>query len=149
MPGSVASPKRAAASTSPPNLLVQNRGNGRGHLFYALTTPVGMSASHRSAPIQLCQAIQRGMTRRLQADPLYANRLAKNPLHRDWRASWIAPQPYDPLTLLEPLDPADTRAAELFGGRRGKGGNVAPKYRNPKEPFPDVDRARSPPQLDG
>ncbi len=25
-------------------------------------------------------------------------------------------------------------AAELFGGRRGKGGNVAPKYRNPKDP---------------
>jgi hypothetical protein len=37
------------------------------------------------------------------------DRLAKNPLHRDWRASWIAPQPYDLLTLLEPLDPADTR----------------------------------------
>ena len=25
-------------------------------------------------------------------------------------------------------------AAELFGGRRGKGGKVAPKYRNPKDP---------------
>lgn len=24
--------------------------------------------------------------------------------------------------------------AELFGGRRGKGGKVAPKYRNPKNP---------------
>ena len=24
--------------------------------------------------------------------------------------------------------------AELFGGRRGKGGKVAPKYRNPKDP---------------
>ena len=25
-------------------------------------------------------------------------------------------------------------AAELFGGRRGKGGKIAPKYRNPKDP---------------
>jgi DNA-binding protein H-NS len=24
--------------------------------------------------------------------------------------------------------------AELFGGRRGRGGKVAPKYRNPKDP---------------
>ena len=24
--------------------------------------------------------------------------------------------------------------AELFGGRKGKGGKVAPKYRNPKDP---------------
>jgi DNA-binding protein H-NS len=25
-------------------------------------------------------------------------------------------------------------ASELFGGKRGKGGKVAPKYRNPKDP---------------
>ena len=41
----------------PPNLYVQNPANGHGHLFYALATPVGMCNSHRSAPIQLCEAI--------------------------------------------------------------------------------------------
>ena len=29
--------------------------------------------------------------------------------------------------------------AELFGGRGGKRGKVAPKYRNPKDPIADMD----------
>ena len=69
----------------------------------ACVTAIGAHQSNSS------QAVQRGMTRRLQADPLYANRLAKNPLHPKWRSSWIVGQPFDLLTLLEPLDPTDTR----------------------------------------
>ena len=53
--------------------------------------------------------IARGMTRRLHADPTYSNWLAKNPLHRQWRASWIVGQPFDLVTLLEPLDRDDVR----------------------------------------
>ena len=52
------------------------------------------------------------MTRRLGADPAYANRLAKNPLHPEWRASWIVGEPYDLATLREPLDNEGTRRFE-------------------------------------
>ena len=52
------------------------------------------------------------MTRRLGADQTYANRLAKNPLHPQWRASWIVGEPFELATLREPLDDADTRRYE-------------------------------------
>ena len=97
------------ANLHAPNLYVQNRSNGRAHLGYALATPVGTCVSHRRAPIELAAAVQRGMTRRLAADPAYANRLAKNPLHPEWRASWLNGQPFDLTALLEPLGREDTR----------------------------------------
>ena len=37
---------------------------------------------------------------------------AKNPLHPHWRTSWIARQPFDLATLLEPLDREDMRHTE-------------------------------------
>ena len=78
-----------------PNLYVQNPSNLLAHLYYALATPVGICDSHRRKPSDFAAAVQRGMTRRLGADPAYANRLAKNPLHSDWHALWIVGQPYD------------------------------------------------------
>ena len=92
------------ANVHPPNAYIQNPDNGHGHLLYALAAPVGMGDYHRSAPINFAAAVQRGMTRRLGADAAYANRLSKNPLHPHWRTSWIARQPFDLATLLEPLD---------------------------------------------
>ncbi len=49
------------------------------------------------------------MTRRLGADPAYANRLAKNPHHKRWRTSWLATKPYELGDLLEALDRCDLR----------------------------------------
>jgi hypothetical protein len=100
------------ASLPPPNLYVQNPSNLHGHLYYALATPIGTCDGHRLRPIEYAAAVQRGMTRRLDADPAYANRLAKNPLHPDWRASWIVAEPYDLATLREPLNAKDTRRYE-------------------------------------
>ena len=81
------------ARLPPPNLYVRESLDGHGHVFYALATPVGTCGSHRLKPIEYAAAVQRGMTRRLGADPAYANRLAKNPLHPEWRASWIVKKP--------------------------------------------------------
>lgn len=92
-----------------PNAYAQSPSNGHGHLLYALATPVGSCANLRPAPIQLAAAVQRGMTRRLGADPAYPNQLAKNPLHPRWRASWLNWEPFDLNRLLEPLGREDTR----------------------------------------
>ena len=93
-----------------PNAFMQNPTNGHGNALYALATPVGISAFSRAAPIKLLVDIQRGMTRRLKADPAYSNRFAKNPCHPRWRTRWLSPRPFTLGELFEPLDRRDMRA---------------------------------------
>jgi hypothetical protein len=100
------------ANLPAPNAYIQNPDNGHGHLWYALGSPVGKCNGHRSAPIYLAADVERGMTRRLGADPAYANQLTKNPLHPRWRTSWFAPYPYTLTTLLGLLDRKDVRHTE-------------------------------------
>jgi hypothetical protein len=92
-----------------PNFYAQNRGNGHGHLGYCLKTPVGLLGLSREGPIALAADVQRGMTRRLGADPAYANRLGKNPAHGRWGTSWYAAKPYELRELLEALDRRDLK----------------------------------------
>jgi Replicase family/Primase C terminal 1 (PriCT-1) len=97
------------ANLPAPNFYSQNRSNGHGHLGYCLNTPIGMLGLSRERPIMLAADVQRGMTRRLGADPAYANRLAKNPTSKRWLTSWYAPKPYDLRDLLGALDRRDLR----------------------------------------
>jgi hypothetical protein len=90
-----------------PNFYAQNRSNGHGHLGYCLRRPVGLLGHSRRRPIELAADVQRGMTRRLGADPAYNNRLAKNPSHSRWASTWYAPHPYALIDLLEVLDKRD------------------------------------------
>ena len=92
-----------------PNFYSQNPRNGHGHIAYCLKAPVGLLGSSRLAPLQLASDIQRGMTRRLGADPGYSNRLGKNPSSARWRTSWIVAEPYALNELLAPLDSCDLR----------------------------------------
>jgi hypothetical protein len=87
-----------------PNGYVQNPANGHGHLLYALNEPVGLLGLSHPKPMALAADIQRGMTRRLGADPGYVNRIAKNPHHQRWRSSWLAAKPYALGDLLDALD---------------------------------------------
>jgi replicase family protein/primase-like protein len=90
-----------------PNFYAQNRSNGHGCLGYCLKTPVGLLGCSRQRPIMLAADVQRGMTRRLGADPAYANRLGKNPASGRWHSSWYAAKPYDLRDLLQALDRRD------------------------------------------
>lgn len=92
-----------------PNIYVQNRSNGHGHALYAVDAFIGLTDASRMAPIRLAADVQRGMTRRLGADPRYANRLAKNPVDGRWASSFMAPSPYHLGDLLAALDRADIR----------------------------------------
>ncbi len=92
-----------------PNAYVQNPANGHGHLLYALNVPVGVLGLSRERPIHLVADVQRGMTKRLGADPAYCNRLAKNPSSPRWRTSWYANKPYTLNDLLGALDRTDVR----------------------------------------
>jgi hypothetical protein len=83
-----------------PNVVAVNRENGHAHLLYALATPVVVGPNAKPGPERYAAAVERGMRRRLKADQGYAGLIAKNPLHPDWHAEWLAPTAY----TLEALD---------------------------------------------
>lgn len=96
------------ANLPPPTLTVSNPENGHAHLFYGLTTPVGMSDAARDAPIRYAAALQAAFLVKLGADPGYAGLIAKNPFHDAWRALWVQ-HLYDLGELAEYVDLAKCR----------------------------------------
>jgi len=97
------------ANVAAPNAVVLNPENGHVHLIYQLEAPVSTSAKSRRGPIMLLEAIARGMTRRLGADPGFRNYPIKNPLHPHWRTWWVQSKPYDLHDLTVFLEPEDMR----------------------------------------
>ena len=93
------------ASLCAPNIVAVNPENGHAHLLWALTHPVHARYATRLAPLSYLADIERGMARRLGADPGYAGLIAKNPRSSLWRVNWPAPFTYN----LEQLDAALTR----------------------------------------
>lgn len=91
-----------------PTFIAENPENGHAHIAYLLKNPVSNFAASRSSPLHYLAAVERGMRRRLGADPNYTALIAKNPLHPDWRVEWQARQPYDLSELADWLWPRDT-----------------------------------------
>ena len=67
-----------------PTWIALNPTNGRGHYGYALESPVIGFASRESKATKWLTAIHTAMQCALNADPLYTQRLTKNPLHPFW-----------------------------------------------------------------
>jgi hypothetical protein len=93
------------ANLPAPNIIAVNPQNGHAHIIYTLANPVHALAQSRSAPLRYLADIERGMIRRLEADPRYSGLIAKNPMATRWRTQWLAPFPY----RLDALDAALTR----------------------------------------
>lgn len=92
-----------------PNVFVSNPENGHAHIAWAVERPVFTGSNARTAPIKYAEAIQRGMGRRMGADPAYSGLITKNPLHGRWRTRWLAPRPYSLDDLAGRLTSADMR----------------------------------------
>lgn len=92
-----------AGNLPPPTITVINPINGHAHLFYGLTTPVGMSDAARNAPIRYAAAIQGAFLAALCADPGYVGLIAKNPLNAAWHVLWVN-HLYDLAELAEYVD---------------------------------------------
>lgn len=114
-----------AALLPAPNLICSRPLNGHAHIYYALAAPVASTRAARPQPLRYLAAIQRGMTRRIGADPGYTGVLAKNPLWPEWRAQWLAPFPYQLAELAAWLDPADMRAQQSVEIELGFGRNCS------------------------
>jgi hypothetical protein len=82
------------ANVAVPNAIIENTENGHAHYAYALETGVARSADGRMKPQKYLEAVRRGMTRRLGSDPNFGHYLAKNPLHPQWRTTWLSTRPY-------------------------------------------------------
>lgn len=97
------------ANVAAPNAVAVNPDNGHAHLIYQLAAPISTSANSRIGPQVYLDAISRGMTRRLGADPGFRNYLIKNPLHPHWRTWWGQSQAYVLFDLAVFLEPEDMR----------------------------------------
>ena len=77
-----------------PNLIVENKENGRSHAIYYLKTPVFKTDASRQKPIIYLNAIQRTLQHVLDADVNYTGMICKNPLNERWRTSTLRHTPY-------------------------------------------------------
>jgi hypothetical protein len=97
----------------PPNFIAVNTEEGKrwghAHIGYLLAKPVHKFSASRRAPVNLASAVQRGLRRRLGADPGYTGLLCKNPTHPQWQVVWLRDQPYTLGELAEHLFPRDMR----------------------------------------
>ncbi len=68
-----------------PNIVVQNRLNGRCHYIYALEAPICNTVNARIKPIVYFKKIQRAYVDKLEADKHYVGIFTKNPNSSFWR----------------------------------------------------------------
>jgi hypothetical protein len=87
-----------------PNLIVQNPGNSKSHLYYAID-PVCVSDNARQHPIRYMKAIARGLASALNADEAYTGRIAKNPLSKFWRVTELHAHEFSLSELNEYVEP--------------------------------------------
>ena len=77
-----------------PNLIVENKENGRSHAIYYLKTPVFKTDASKPKPIIYLNAIQRTLQHVLDADVNYTGMICKNPLNERWRTNTLRQTPY-------------------------------------------------------
>jgi hypothetical protein len=67
-----------------PNWIAFNPQNGHAHVAYELEIPIHRYDGARHHPLQWGAKVQYAYTKKLRADPGYAEFLMKNPLHIQW-----------------------------------------------------------------
>ncbi|MFK7065282.1 replication initiation protein [Acinetobacter baumannii] len=87
-----------------PNILVENKHNGRAHLFYQLQKPVYKTDASRLKPIAYLNAATQRLQALLNADVGYVGLIAKNPLNKQWRAYTLRDKPYSLNELASKLE---------------------------------------------
>lgn len=87
-----------------PNLIIENKENGRSHAVYYLKTPIYKTDASRQKPIIYLNAIQRTLQHVLDADVNYTGMICKNPLNERWRTNTLRQTPYTLDDLANKLD---------------------------------------------
>ena len=97
------------ANLPAPNVIMVNQSNGHAHSAYLLGNPVARHNFARIEPLRFFAAVERGVARRLEADPHYAGLIAKNPLSDRWKVEWRRDEPYSLSDLESHLFQRDMR----------------------------------------
>ena len=87
-----------------PNLLIENKDNGRSHIFFTLKTPIYKTDASRLKPITYANAVLRRLQSLFNADVGYSGLIAKNPLHEKWRVYTLRKTPYTLSELADKLE---------------------------------------------
>jgi len=87
-----------------PNLLVENKENGRSHIFFNLKTPIYKTNASKLKPIIYANAVLRRLQSLFNADIGYSGLIAKNPIHEQWRAYTLRDKPYSLNELASKLE---------------------------------------------
>ncbi|MEG2707146.1 MAG: replication initiation protein [Erysipelotrichaceae bacterium] len=87
-----------------PNLLVENKENGRSHIFFNLKTPIYKTNASKLKPIIYANAVLRRLQSLFNADLGYSGLIAKNPIHEQWRAYTLRDKPYSLSELASTLE---------------------------------------------
>jgi hypothetical protein len=107
-----------------PNFIALNPENGHGHFAYRLGRPVLRFDSSRRHPIDYAAGVQRGIMRRIGADPRFTGKLLKNPAHLKWQVQWFSTAPFSLEQLARDLDKCEMAAASKLALEIGEGRNV-------------------------
>ncbi len=112
------------ANLPEPNIIILNPSNGHAHVAYQLENPVACHSTSRDHPLRFYSAVERGVGRRLGADPHYRALIAKNPLHPSWNVEWRREDPFTLNEIADWLFKRDMRPELTIEATAGAGRNV-------------------------
>lgn len=93
-----------------PSITVINPSTSHAHVGYELDAPVSLSCDSHVEPREFMFDVQRGIVKRLGADPNYSHTFSQNPLHDSFLTDWQgAASTYTLSRLNDYLDPKDKK----------------------------------------
>lgn len=87
-----------------PNIVIENKGNGRAHSITLLKAPVPKTEKSHKHPITYCKAVETALTLEYNADPYYNHIWVKNPFSEAYRVHVLRDAPYDLGELADKLE---------------------------------------------
>lgn len=82
-----------SAGLPTPTWVTCTPGTLKGHLAWALKSPVCSSSAGRPRPLAYLAAIEQAYRTALKGDENFTGLLTKNPVHPDWEVHWMDPTP--------------------------------------------------------
>lgn len=87
-----------------PNLVIENKENGKAHFVYELVDAVSFTENSSIKAQRYYEAVRRALTDELNGDRAYSGLICKNPLSEDWRTHCFQEEPYHLKELAAHLD---------------------------------------------
>lgn len=87
--------KIASDVNLPPQVVIKNRHNAKGHMLFYLKTPVHLGEFAREKPLKLLAEAEKRLTVFVGGDITYNGELSKNPLHKDFEVFYINKSAYE------------------------------------------------------